>query len=360
VERAGARAWGIWLISALAVVFIIDHPAIDLLVTLAAAVIAVTFGARSSFAGFIALGAVLVVIRTALFALTGHTGETVLLQLPALHLPQLLGGGTFGGAVTAEVVAYTFVEGLRILSVLALFGAFLAVTETMEILRLVPRFLFEAGLIVNIAMAFAPQLSRSLQQIREAQLMRGEPKRRIAPVVVPLLATALERSAALAESMDSRGYGRSGGPAQTEARWRAAVTGSLLVLVAAASLWAMRTSAVAAVIAIAALATLTYSLTRLSQLVPRTSYRHKRWSRRDRMLSALAIAVAVAALALSGSGLVAEGFSPYRDLGLSAPHPLAIILSTCLALPALWRTDPPVPPSPDPLAASPRVRQTHA
>ncbi len=183
------RAWGIWLLGALAVVFAFDHPGVDLIVIVAAATVASTASARV-FRTFLVFGFVIVLIRTALSALAGHTGENVLFELPVAQLPPFLGGASLGGAVTAEVVLTALAEGARLMAVISCFGAFISMTESIDLIRLVPRFLFEAGLIVNIAMAFAPQLGRTARKIREAQMMRGE-RRRITLFVVHVVASAL-------------------------------------------------------------------------------------------------------------------------------------------------------------------------
>jgi energy-coupling factor transport system permease protein len=96
------------------------------------------------------------------------------------------------------------------MALMLLFATFNLAVNQAQILRLTPAFIYEAGLIVSIALTFFPQLMASAKEIREAQLIRGHRIRRIRdmlPFVMALLTTGLERSFQLAESMESRGFG---------------------------------------------------------------------------------------------------------------------------------------------------------
>lgn len=331
---ADARAWSMWLVGALAVVFLLDHPAIDLIVTFAAGLVATRAGRDSPFRSFLVLGLTLVAIRTVLFALTGHTGATTLFEIPAVRLPDLLGGTTLGGRVTAEVVVSSLAEGMRIISVMASFAALLAVTETIDLVRLLPRSLFEAGLVVNIALAFAPQLATVARDVREAQKMRGE-RRRVVPLVVPVFISALERAIALAESMDSRGYGRSDEVAGAR-RWQALAAIGAILAAASGSFWAMRRSSTPAAFGtIVGTTLLVWSLVSLNKLVPRTRYRRSRFGRTERMISGAAAIGALIAVALVAS-LTMPGYDPYQSLAFSAPNPVATAAAAALAVPPLF------------------------
>ena len=66
---------------------------------------------------------------------------------------------------------------------------------------------------VTGALAFAPQAVIQAGRIREARRLRGRPVRGVAAIrgmALPVLEGALDRSVALAASMDTRGYGRRG------------------------------------------------------------------------------------------------------------------------------------------------------
>jgi energy-coupling factor transporter transmembrane protein EcfT len=54
-----------------------------------------------------------------------------------------------------------------------------------------------------------PQFISSIARIREAQVLRNGLRPKLSSIAVPLLEESLTRSAHLAESMESRGYGLS-------------------------------------------------------------------------------------------------------------------------------------------------------
>lgn len=331
MKHLDASAWLVWLAAALVVVFAVDHPVVDLLVTLASVVMVVSAPGPKPLWGFLALAAGFVVLRTVLFGLTGHTGATTLFFLPELHLPALLGGATLGGRVTAEVVASSISEGLRVMAVLAVFGVFLTLTEVADLLRLVPRFLFEAGLVVSIALVFAPQLARSAREIRDGQQMRGA-GRRIGPTLIPTFATALERSVSLAESMDSRGYGRS--PAGRDRHvWGLAAAAGALVSLGAWSLWALGGSGLAGLVALGGFALSVLALKSMSRDSGRTRYRRRRLGWGEWAVMLVALTAVAAALTVAGAGT--SSFDPYDTLALMPPHPAAALAVLLLAAASL-------------------------
>ena len=149
----------------------------------------------------IALGLALLVIP--LNALNVHSGSHVLFRLPATW-------PVIGGNITLEAVLWGSSTALGLLTLLVLFAAFNLHVNRAQILHMTPAFVYEAGLIVSIALAFVPQMILSAQEIREAQLIRGHRMRRLRdmrPFIMALLTTGLERSVQLAESMEARGFG---------------------------------------------------------------------------------------------------------------------------------------------------------
>ena len=149
----------------------------------------------------ISLGLALLVIP--FNALSSHAGSHVLFRLPA-RWPIV------GGNITLEAVLWGATSALGLLVLIALFTTFNLQVNQAQILRLTPAFIYEAGLIISIALTFIPQMMISAREIREAQSIRGHRVRRVRdllPVVMALLTTGLERSFQLAESMESRGFG---------------------------------------------------------------------------------------------------------------------------------------------------------
>ena len=334
--RIEPRTFVVWLISALVVVIVVDHPVVDVVVVAVAGLVASTEGRTSSFRTFLLLGLGLTIVRTVLFALTGHSGDHILVTLPALDLPTFLGGTTIGGAVTAEVVASGLVESLRILAVLASFGAFLSATTTIEVVRLLPRFAFEAGLVTNIAMAFVPQMARCARDLRETQALRGARRWSIAGTVSPLLASALDRSTRLAESMDSRGFGREDGDGSSPL-WRASASVGALIVISIASVWATRGGGpLASLVLFVSLVGFGVLLSRLSRSRSRPRYRRARWNRSSLAVAAVAVSAAGLSIVMTLFGTPAtRGFDVYTSPALRAPPALTIVAALALAAPAL-------------------------
>lgn len=210
-----AKSWLAWLFAASVVVLSSSNPAVTLAALAAMSVVGASSARRAPEGRtvwlFLKIGLVCCALRILLFGLTGHVGNTTLVHLPAVAMPRWLGGFTAGGIVTAEEIAQQAADGARIAAFLVCFGVFLSAVETSRVLRLVPRFLFEAGLVVSIALAFIPSMMRTAADVRDAQRLRGHRfrgMRALRPLVVPVLAGALERSLELAASMECRGYGR--------------------------------------------------------------------------------------------------------------------------------------------------------
>ncbi len=132
-----------------------------------------------------------------------HVGNIVLFTLPE-SWPLI------GGRITLEGLLYGLAHGASLFAVLLVFATFNLALDVNRLLRWLPAGLFQAGLVVSIALSFVPQMMASLKDVREAQLVRGHKfrgLRDLPPLFVPLITTALERSLTLAESMEARGFG---------------------------------------------------------------------------------------------------------------------------------------------------------
>ncbi|MFT4296505.1 MAG: energy-coupling factor transporter transmembrane component T [Micropruina sp.] len=146
--------------------------------------------------------------------LGGGNGETVLFTLPSVPLPQWAAGIQLGGPVTAEALAGTSYEALRLAVMLLCVGAANALANPRQALRSVPAALYEASVAVVIALSVAPQLIESIQRVRRARRLRGDSStglRTLGTIALPVLADAIDRSLALAAGMESRGFARTRG-----------------------------------------------------------------------------------------------------------------------------------------------------
>lgn len=225
--------WWLWAGALAAAAMRLTNP---LLLGLIVAVVAFVVAARRSsapwgrsFNAFLKLGLVVVVIRVLLEVafgrrLPGHT----LFELPSIDLPAWAAGVSVGGPVTVELLAQAAVDGLRLAVLLVCFGAANSLASPYRLLRCLPSVLYEAGVVVTVALAFAPEAVRSAGRLRETRRLRGRPTGGVAAVrgiALPVLEGALDRSVALAASMDARGYGRTVALSPVSRRFAAIATG---------------------------------------------------------------------------------------------------------------------------------------
>jgi energy-coupling factor transport system permease protein len=113
--------------------------------------------------------------------------------------------------VSASSVVTGLLEGLRLASLLIVFGTFNAVSDPFAILKLAPRRFHEPALATALALSIAPRTIQTAGKVREAQRMRGihiSRLRSLPALAVPVLETGMEEAMVLAESMDARGHGR--------------------------------------------------------------------------------------------------------------------------------------------------------
>ena len=214
--------------------------------------------------------------------------------------------------------------------------------------RATPAFAFQVGTVISIAITFVPQMVLSAAEIRQAQRIRGHRFRGIRdllPLVMPLLATSLERAIQLAETMEARGFATVLNPDSSESSHRRAIwaqagllatllgllTGLfLLSFVAGASAWGWGLL----ILSGAGMGALLWGQGRQ---VRRTRYRHPSWQAHD-TVAAIAGGIALAAVIIGK--LVAPqtlAYSPYPPNSLLPPfNPYIGAALLLLALPAAY------------------------
>jgi len=200
-------AWVIWLVAAAVPAFALRNPLYLVLILGAAWIVYATLGRTSpvgsSWGAFVKIGLFFFALAIPFNALSIHLGQVVLFRLPESW-------PIIGGPVTLEAIIAGAVSGLSLLTILVVFAAFNSVVDHYQLLRATPAFLFQAGVIISIAITFVPQMVLSAQEIRQAQRIRGHRfrgLRNLLPLIIPLLANSLERAIQLAETMEARGFG---------------------------------------------------------------------------------------------------------------------------------------------------------
>ena len=228
-------------------------------------------------------------------------GSTVLLELPAWRVQGEDGATLFqiGGAVTAESLVVSLTVALALLVVIYALATFNILVDHDQLLRRLPRFIDQAATVVAIALTFLPQLFAAQREIRQAQALRGHQirgLRDLAPLLRTLLAEALERALALAESMEARGFSRAPGDGEGGARrhvFRLAIAAGLACVLVGAAGGDLGVAALAGggglALALVGAALVGVVLWRIGRGVRRSRYRREVWTWRDTALTAVAV-----------------------------------------------------------------------
>lgn len=290
-------AWLAWLAAAALAALSTRNPLHLSLLLLAVTITYAALGRRSALAqswgAFVRFGAVLWLLTIPFTALTSHHGAIILFRLPK-NWPLI------GGPITLEGVLYGVTGGLALITLLLIFATFNVAVDQARLLRMTPGFIYQAGVVAGIAVAFVPQMVAAWQAIREAQQVRGHRvrgARDMLPLIMPLLVTALERAMQLAESMEARGFG--GQTLQASAGERALNQAALLlglalvgVGFAGAGFWPER-RLLAGLLLGAGIALMVGSFWAQGRRVRRTRYHRWAWEHRDRIVLALSLVALV-------------------------------------------------------------------
>ncbi|THA54129.1 energy-coupling factor transporter transmembrane component T [Streptomyces sp. A1136] len=219
-RRGNALHAGAWWVWALGLATAASRTTNPLLLALIVAVAGYVVAARRttapwarSYGAFLRLGLVVIGLRLLFSTLLGSPvpGAHTLLTLPEVALPAWAQGIRLGGRVSAEQLVFAFYDGAKLAALLVCVGAANALANPARLLKSLPAALYEAGVAVVVAMTFAPNMVADVGRLRTARRLRGRPTGGVKAVLqigLPVLEGALERSVAVAASMDARGYGR--------------------------------------------------------------------------------------------------------------------------------------------------------
>lgn len=141
------------------------------------------------------------------------TSSDVALNLPAINLNfGDLGTVEFLGRVSYLSLTAAVKDGLRMAAVILAIGLANTLANPRRLLKNMPGALYEVATALVIAINLAPQIIASAQRVRKARELRGRSKKQnlMSSLLIPVLEDTLERSLALAATMDARGFGRTG------------------------------------------------------------------------------------------------------------------------------------------------------
>ena len=279
-----------------------------------------------SFEFLLFLGAMIITIRVLFQIVFGAgLGTTVLIELPGLSFPTWMSGLRLGGSVTLEALLGAFYDGLRIATIAIVIGAANSLASPTRLLKAVPTALYELGVSIVVALTFVPQLTTDAVRIREMRRLRSRKSNGLKGFIslgLPVLAGALDRSIILAESMDSRGYGRH--QKETTVGRRVSITLVLaslsLALIGVYSLLTAGTSALIAILIVfIGLILGGITLWRAGRTRVRTVYRPDTWALPEWLVSIAGVAVLGIFLAARIWGDQALVLTPALDTWPSLP-----------------------------------------
>ena len=167
-RRPDTRVWILWVLISALLVMLGRNPLYLVILLLVSQVVGGVRGipGQGISLPLWRLGAIILLFSTLFNALFVHVGTTVLFRLPSAW-------PLVGGPVTLEAAAYGAANGLMLLTLLSIFLTFNRVVPMGELVRLAPRAFYDLGVVVLVAMTYVPETTRHLQQIRDAQAIRG-------------------------------------------------------------------------------------------------------------------------------------------------------------------------------------------
>lgn len=352
--RANALHAGAWWLWALGLATAASRTTNPLLLGLIVGVAGYVVAARRtdapwarSYGAFVKLGLFVIALRLVFSMLLGSPipGAHTLFTLPEVPLPDWTQGIRLGGRVTAEQLVFAFYDGAKLATLLICVGAANALANPARLLKSLPAALYEVGVAVVVAMTFAPNMVADVVRLRGARRLRGRPTggvRAILQIGLPVLEGALERSVAVAASMDARGYGRTARvPAAVRHTTNGLTLGGLLGMCAGTyGLLAAEGAAFGLPLLLVSLVLALAGLRLGGRRSIRTRYRPDRWGVRAWLVAGSGAAVAalmIRAASLDPAGLL-PGVVPLVHPGLPLWPAAAILIGLLPAFVA------PVPP----------------
>ena len=154
----------------------------------------------------------IVVYRLVMHVLVGaKIGEMELFHIPPLTLPEWVAGINVFGTVYAEGLLMSATQGLVLGTMIVAVGAANSLADPKKLIKALPGALGDLGTAIVIGISIAPQMAESAYRIHRARTLRGDDTRGVrgfARILMPVFQDTLDRSLALASSLDARGYGR--------------------------------------------------------------------------------------------------------------------------------------------------------
>lgn len=337
------KAWGVWLIAALAPFLLTKNPfyllLAILLVSINYAALARHHPARQPWTLLLQLGLVFAAISILFNVLWVSAGATRLATLPALRFTFGQSVVQIGGAITLESITYGLTQALALFGILIALATFNLGVDHYALLRNAPRFLYQSALVLSIGVTFIPQMLVAQREIREAQMLRGHrfhALRDLPPLFVVLLAEGLERSITLAESMSARGLGGQYvyTPRATTVLQTLIALALFALIVGAVALNYLDEKIIGALSVAFGGGVLLAVVWSIRQRVPCSRYRRERWRARDTVLVGAAVSVLALFFGAAIFDRAALMFYPYPRVTMPPFNPILAFALLGLGVPA--------------------------
>jgi energy-coupling factor transport system permease protein len=273
----------------------------------------------------------MILLSTLINGAFSHTGNTVLFTIPQ-SWPLI------GGDITVESLVYGAINGLVIGALYLLFNILNLALNTKQITRLIPRAFHPIAVVITIALTFFPSIQQRAREIKEAQMIRGNPMKKISdwiPIMIPLLVTSLENAILLAESMTARGFHK-----QTDLQSPRALVSLILAAFLIFSGWILHMyrfpSLVFVSLYVLGASLVAVTLITIGKLARITRYHQETWTKTSKVAAVLIgiYMFGFAFFALTGR-LPTLGFSPYPQLNSPTIQVLGFTFSLISFLPHL-------------------------
>lgn len=334
IRHRNPITWLVWGSSVTLAVIVTRNPLYLGLVLIATAIVYLSQRSDSAQSGVwsvvVRIGVIVGVVTVAFNLLTAHDGDQVLARIPP-NIPVI------GGVITANALMYGISSALAILSLIVAAATLGTAVDRAALLRTVPRSLSSAGIAAVVGLSFFPQMLTSLREVRDAQAARGfrfRSVKDVRPVVLPVLSLALENAFNLAETMETRAFGKdSSGTARS---WHL-IVGILLTTLAVSLLIG---GIVVAAIVSAVLGVTFIALELVGQPATRSKYRQAEWRRQDFVVvtgSVISSAFFATAILVQPSSV---DWSPFPTLIAPTLVPWIGIACILLVLPAVTSAAP--------------------
>lgn len=329
--------WLLWLLMTVAFLLSTRNP-LYLLVILIGLLILGAFMAKKKHHSFwlrqnLRFLLTMLILSTLINTFFTHSGQTILFTIPE-NWP-LIGGG-----ITLESLFYGIINGLVIGSLYLVFNIINLALSIKQLTRLIPTAFHPIAVMVTIALTFFPSIQQRAREIKEAQMIRGNPMNKVSdwlPLLLPLLVTSLEKAILLSESMAARGFHAS----QSSNTSTLAIIGSITATFAVFSGWILRLYSYPEFLSIilyifgASILIMTFFLTGRQSKI--THFHQEQWQKCD-ILGTTFFTLILAGFIIFNitDRLPSLAYSPYPALSWPSLQIIGLILSTTSITPIIF------------------------